>query len=234
MVWTGRTLRALLLGGIALAIAASCGGVASQPGEDGSGGDAGTGGASNAGSGGSVATAGKGGGGGSGGRATGGTTGVAGSGSGAVVGAGGFSVDAGSMGPQVGVGCEGVVCLPGQACILCVLEGASTSERLCVPHPIDDPMGYASATTACRTTTVFNDCDGPEDCAAGEYCVAREGVDGFQRCRSMPSTELSCCFSCGALTDCTLCNTTEDCPDGEVCEPATSELMGCRRPLPDQ
>src|SRR5688572_4242557 len=116
--WTGRSLRAVLLGAAALVVAASCGGVASQPSEQGSGGNAGTGGESDAGSGGGITTAGNGSGGrGAGGIATAGTTSVAGSGSGAV--AGSFNVDAGSMGPQVGVRCEEVTCLPGQACIYC-------------------------------------------------------------------------------------------------------------------
>jgi hypothetical protein len=150
-------------------------------------------------------------------------------------GAGGNSAAAGGAGtggapdPLLGIECGDQVCSVGQACILCQVEGMS--ERLCVPHPEGDPTGYAAAIEPCdpAPSSVFDDCDGPEDCGANQFCVAREGPDGFTRCRDMPSTQHSCCFACGAPTNCTICRSAEDCPDGETCSPAqaASGVMGC-------
>jgi hypothetical protein len=135
----------------------------------------------------------------------------------------------GATDPLLGVSCDSARCAPGQACVHCRSESAASSERICVPHPVRDPDGYAAATAGCLPTTIYDDCDGPEDCASGEFCVAREAQDGFMRCRSMPAMDLgSCCFSCGAPTSCTLCRTSDDCPDERSCEPVEiAGLMGC-------
>ncbi|HVY29566.1 MAG TPA: hypothetical protein VHB79_23565 [Polyangiaceae bacterium] len=142
----------------------------------------------------------------------------------ALVGAGG--ADDG----RAGFPCRGSWCEPGQACLTCCLaDGAGCSSR-CVPHPALDPAGYDDESALCQAPLRFDECDGPEDCAAGQFCVAREGAkDGFRRCRDAPSTVHSCCFACDALTDCTLCHDSHDCPVGESCQPnLVDDGMGCR------
>ena len=124
-------------------------------------------------------------------------------------------------------------CDIGKACVRCMLSQDNSVLR-CVPHPIDQPTGYAAAMADClNSPTSFDDCDGPEDCAPGEYCVAMEGAQGLSRCRSAPATGLkSCCFACDALTNCTLCKTNADCPASEnTCAPVLSgpaSLKGCQ------
>lgn len=149
------------------------------------------------------------------------------------------SSDAGAAGateywdPELlGFACDSKRCSVGQACIRCFVEG--TSSRICVPSPAVAPAGFAAATESCDKplTTVFDECDGPEDCPAAQSCVAAEAANGFMRCRDQPSTAGSCCFACGALTDCTLCRSTADCPGNAVCQPAQSApagIMGCQR-----
>ena len=106
----------------------------------------------------------------------------------------------------------------------------------CVPHPLAQPANYAAAIADClNSPTSYDDCDGPEDCAPGEYCVAIEGSQGLSRCRSAPATgSKSCCFACNALTNCTLCKTNADCPASEkTCAPVQSGpagLKGCQYP----
>ena len=141
-------------------------------------------------------------------------------------GEGGNGAPVGGMGaggapdPLLGIECRGQKCTIGQACLFCQVE--SVSEWLCVPHPESDPTGYAAAIEPCdpAPSGIFDDCDGPEDCGANQFCVAREGPDGFTRCRDMPSMQHSCCFACGAPTDCTICRNDQDCPEDETCEPA--------------
>jgi hypothetical protein len=158
----------------------------------------------------------------------------------AAAGAGGSDGGAGGAAepwdPELlGFACDSKRCSVGQACIYCAV-GASSS-RICVPSPSADPAGFATAMAACDQplSTSFNECDGPEDCPAKRYCVAAEGGEGFMRCRDEPSSATgSCCFACGALTDCTLCRSAADCPGNVACEPAQSApagVMGCARRL---
>jgi hypothetical protein len=132
----------------------------------------------------------------------------------------------------LGFDCDSKRCSVGQACIRCFVNG--TSSRICVPSPTAAPAGFAAATESCEKplTAIFDECDGPEDCAAAQYCVAAEGTNGFMRCREQPSIGGSCCFACGALTDCTLCRSAADCPNNAACQPAQSAppgIMGCQR-----
>ncbi|HEX2871571.1 MAG TPA: hypothetical protein VHP33_09950 [Polyangiaceae bacterium] len=133
----------------------------------------------------------------------------------------------------LGFECDSKRCAVGQACIRCVV--GDTSSRLCVPSPSGDPAGFETALAGCDKplSTVFNECDGPEDCPNSKYCIAAESANGFMRCRDEPSTATgSCCFACGAATDCTLCRSAADCPDNVACEPAQSApagIMGCAR-----
>lgn len=170
--------------------------------------------------------------------ASGGPSGGAGAGSGGTSSGGageaaGGDGAAGAPDGSLGFPCGNATCLVGQACIRCVI--GEQSQRVCAPHPERDATGHAEAIAACtpEPLTGFDDCDGPEDCEAGEYCVAREGADAFLRCRAAPSTQRSCCFTCGALADCTICRSDQDCPVGEACTRSIMDgLKGCALQLP--
>lgn len=160
----------------------------------------------------------------------------------AQAGAGGSEAAAGAAGAagaasewdptQLGFACDLARCSVGEACVMCI--NGDTGGRKCVPSPTVDPSGFATATASCESVLpTFNECDGPEDCPGFQYCVAAESANGFMRCRNEPSSmNGSCCFACGALTDCTLCRSAADCPDNAACEPAQSApagVMGCAR-----
>lgn len=167
---------------------------------------------------------------GGGGQAAGGTAQSEAGAGGDAAGAGGRAWD-----PELlGFACDSKRCSIGQACVYCAR--AEGSFRICVPNPASDPAGFEAGTAICGEPrpTSFIECDGPEDCPATRYCVASEGAgNGGMRCRDEPSTVGgSCCFACGALTDCTLCRSSADCPDNVACEPAQSApagIMGCKR-----
>jgi hypothetical protein len=137
---------------------------------------------------------------------------------------GGAAGAGGSPGDEDGWPCGDQRCSVGQTCIRCLIQ-SQTLPR-CVPSPEQDPTAYASATAACEAPPFARvDCDGPEDCATAQYCVAHEGT----RCQNQPSTMHFCCFSCDAITDCTLCRSDQDCPNGETCEPnEVADSKGCR------
>jgi hypothetical protein len=104
----------------------------------------------------------------------------------------------------------------------------------CVPHPVDDRAGFDEAVEECLSEpTTYEECDGPEDCESGEYCVAASGPEGLSRCRATPATGFeTCCFACNALLNCTLCRTSADCPaERSECEPVQmgpAGLLGCQ------
>jgi hypothetical protein len=152
-------------------------------------------------------------------------------GSSATAGAGGLPLGeagAGSTEPLLGVGCRNSHCVPGEVCVICSMpEGA---EWRCVPHPVTAPEAYETATASCEPVPFnYSECDGPEDCPSDQYCVAAEGADGRQRCRSAPAVRPFCCFTCNALVNCTLCRNDGDCPEGEACGIVYESLKGCTR-----
>jgi hypothetical protein len=159
--------------------------------------------------------------------------GTAGNGGGGGSSGGGSTGEAGADGadPLLGVECDNQRCLPGNVCVACPAPGGL--EWLCVPHPVTEPAAHADATAQCLPRPVdYNECDGPEDCPPDDYCVARQGIDGGQRCRDAPSPASgSCCFTCGALPDCTLCRDDSDCPDGRTCAVVYENLKGCKPDL---
>jgi hypothetical protein len=110
-------------------------------------------------------------------------------------------------------------------------QGELTTGR-CAPDPVTDPDGYRAATTSCLTVgSRYSDCDGPEDCASGQYCVfAGNQLAGV--CRAEPAPEpAACCFTCDAPPVCTLCWSDEDCPAGYSCAPngaSPNNVGGCR------
>jgi hypothetical protein len=143
----------------------------------------------------------------------------------------GATGEAGASGvdPLLGVDCHGQHCELGDVCLPC--PGAAALQWLCVPHPVTEPAAFAEATSQCEPPpNEYRECDGPEDCSPGRFCVAKEGgADGGQRCRDEPSpVSGSCCFTCGALPNCTLCRDDGDCPDGRSCVVVFEELRGCK------
>jgi hypothetical protein len=112
-------------------------------------------------------------------------------------------------------------CDAGEQCTSCVL-GAGVEYR-CVPSQTRDPEGFGQGTADCDTATPVIECDGPEDCFDGEYCVS----EGPTLCASEPLFG-SCCLSCGAAPECTFCHVDEDCGEAGVCMPlAGEEIGGC-------
>ncbi len=117
-------------------------------------------------------------------------------------------------------------CAPGEQCVTC------DASWLCVPDPARDPNGYATATADCTSTDLVAECDGPEDCAKGEYCVSGPSGKALRCSPAEPGmTPLDCCLPCfEAGTSCTLCWTDADCPAGESCTAKqvwTNDVGGC-------
>lgn len=147
---------------------------------------------------------------------------------------GGTGSSVGGAGPKPGFGCYGTAtCGAGQRCVDCD-TGALTVGR-CTPDPNRDPAGYQAAVADCLRTPSYSDCDGPEDCVAGEYCViANNRVNG--QCQTDPAPNpATCCFSCDATPVCTLCWIDNDCPMGFLCAPTTggapNDVGGCQPAL---
>jgi hypothetical protein len=110
-----------------------------------------------------------------------------------------------------GVECGDTQCQVGEVCASC--RGPESILLICAAHPDTDPAGFAEATAECQNDAQLNDCDGPEDCGADQYCVAF----GNTRCSPEPPSRNFCCFSCGAVPECVLCRSDEDCPGGASC-----------------
>jgi len=128
-------------------------------------------------------------------------------------------------------------CDPGQLCTGCTTSGGSS--LVCVPNPDRDPAGFAAATEDCEASVGdhFADCDGPEDCPSDRYCVWGSDPQASFGGQCVTEAELpnpftaSCCFSCGALPLCILCETEADCPDMLECVEeidVPSSVNGCR------
>ena len=162
------------------------------------------------------------------GGSTGGSAGTGGSG-----GAGGTGSSVGGAGPMPGFRCySDATCKTGERCVVC--NHGETATALCAPDPDEDPSGYQAATAACTTVeTRYSDCDGPEDCANGEYCAYGGTAQTFgAKCQSEPAPEPAfCCFTCDAMPVCTLCWNDTDCPVGYLCTPnlgSPNNVGGCR------
>jgi hypothetical protein len=144
---------------------------------------------------------------------------------------GGTGSSVGGAGPKPGFTCFGTEqCSAGERCVACYL-GTITLGR-CAPNPQQDPAGYQAATSGCVDADAnYSDCDGPEDCSEGDYCVVAAGREGG-RCQADAAPEpTSCCFSCDAPPVCTLCWIDNDCPMGFLCTPtdgAPNDVGGCR------
>jgi hypothetical protein len=141
---------------------------------------------------------------------------------------------AGGARSELGFDCGSARCARGEVCVRCPLGSPIDGTHRCVPHPETDPSSYAEAVAECfAEPTAYEECDGPEDCASGEHCVAKAEPSGLSRCGSMPATGFeTCCFACNALLNCTLCRTSADCPaQRNECEPVQmgpAGLLGCQ------
>jgi hypothetical protein len=128
-------------------------------------------------------------------------------------------------------------CDPGEICTVCTTSQGSAF--ICVPNPDDDPNGFATATEDCQDGVGdhFAECDGPEDCPAGESCVWGDDAQASYGGQCVAEGDLpqvaTCCFTCGALPVCILCDTDDDCPDNRQCTEvlgAPSGVNGCLPP----
>jgi hypothetical protein len=143
-------------------------------------------------------------------------------------GAAGGEAGAGGLDPLLGVDCRNTHCGAGDVCVFC--GSPVGADYRCAPHPVTAPEAYAMATASCDPAPYgYNECDGPEDCPSDRYCVAKDGVDGRQRCRSTTPSRPFCCFTCNASVDCTLCRNDSDCPEDEGCGIVFETLKGCTK-----
>jgi len=166
----------------------------------------------------------------SGSGGTGDTGGTAGTGATA-----GTGSSVGGEGPGPGFPCfTAAPCAHGQRCVSC--EQGDTYVGLCTPDPDADPAGYEAATASCASVLRYSECDGPEDCAASEYCAYTTGSIGAH---CVTEAELpnpvtaNCCFTCDAGPVCTLCWNDADCPEALSCvgnPAAPRHVGGCRPP----
>ena len=210
-------------------IGGSGGSAGSLPTDGGSGGGSGAAGTASGGGSGAAGTAS----GGSSGSGS-GIAGSAGSGSSVAGSAGTSSV--GGQGPTQGLACSGTdACVAGERCVAC--STAEGSHWTCAPHPDEDPSGYEAATSKCDSVIRYNECDGPEDCPDGRYCANTSGNGDGPGSRCLAEEDLPfpmpCCYTCGALPECTLCWNDLDCPDSLRCFPnadAPGGIGDCRMP----
>jgi hypothetical protein len=151
----------------------------------------------------------------------------------AVGGAGGAAgAGAGVLGD--GIGCaNGMVCPVGTVCANCDFLGDAI-EPICVPHPDRDPQSFQMATERCPAVNLWAECDGAEDCTAGELCsvVPIDPSDPDRRftfggCSPEPRD-----CSSSRVAGCTLCDEASDCPEGWECSESLSlwdisDRMGC-------
>jgi hypothetical protein len=148
---------------------------------------------------------------------------------------GGTGSSVGGAGPKPGFACYGGDrCKPGERCVECD-SGEDLVSEICTPSPTKDPSGYAAATASCLIVRSWFDCDGPEDCPHGEYCVLAPDRIGGQ-CQTDPAPDpATCCFTCDISRPmCTLCWVDNDCQMGFLCTPtegAPNDVGGCQPAL---
>jgi hypothetical protein len=180
-------------------------------------------------------------GGGSGAMGAAGGSGMGGTGtaaSGGSSGASGSASTVGGEGPAHGFGCFSAgTCEPGDRCVVCDTDNVDDRyvER-CAPDPDKDSAGYQTATADCIEVVRYLECDGPEDCEAGEYCAILDRTVLSPHCvreEDLPDPLFAdCCYVCDWFM-CTLCWSDADCPETQVCLEQVGALRGvggCRPP----
>ena len=134
-----------------------------------------------------------------------------------------------------GFACDSRHCAAGELCVGCLVPQLGTGLD-CVPDPRREPEAYAASDAShCMFPRGYIDCDGPEDCPPGLYCVlgAVGLAYGAQCLQQPPEPDRSCCFDCDAvvLPLCALCAVDSDCPAGNVCIPPPAgyrpDMGGC-------
>jgi len=122
-----------------------------------------------------------------------------------------------------GFPCERDTCVPGEVCINCDFFGDALP-LICAPDPELDEAGYDVRVqeAGCLGVNPEWECDGPEDCALGEHCVASLGLP----------YPLGACVSalpCEAPYGCVLCRSDADCPGTSTCTEERRALYGAQR-----
>ncbi|HET7539623.1 MAG TPA: hypothetical protein VFK05_07120 [Polyangiaceae bacterium] len=136
-------------------------------------------------------------------------------------------------------------CPIGALCMFC------GSDYFCAPDPQLDHAGHAAAVAHCPNADTLPEgsflvgqCDGPEDCANGEYCVAKRDIAHYPLlllCSPAPGLSpidcscLGCWYEKQGLHSCTLCRQDADCQPGDVCDPGSvglwnNDVRGCHAP----
>jgi hypothetical protein len=117
-------------------------------------------------------------------------------------------------------------CAPGEVCIDCD-NATDLVPRVCVPHPETDPEGFAAETASCGGAPLAYECDGPEDCATGERCIA----DPQAPMDPLTEYRYGRCFAgsppCEPDGNCVVCREDADCDPGVQCAP---RVQGARWP----
>jgi hypothetical protein len=127
--------------------------------------------------------------------------------------------------PLAGFACGAALhCAVIERCVSCQ-RSVTQYDLLCVPDPDRDPAGYADQTRDCQSARDFTDCDGPEDCKSGQFCI----VDGVTpHCSDVPSP--ASCWACN-LARGQFCHVDGDCPSGLICTDDIgfgSGIRGCQ------
>jgi hypothetical protein len=119
--------------------------------------------------------------------------------------------------------CERQTCVPGDVCVNCDFFGGAVP-LICTPDPDLDPDGYQASIeeAGCLAVNPMFECDGAEDCASGERCVADSGE----------TYRAGACVAevpCEAPYTCVICRTEDDCPSPSSCGSEVQSVIGARR-----
>jgi hypothetical protein len=119
--------------------------------------------------------------------------------------------------------CERQTCVPGEVCVHCDFFG-DAFPLICAPDPALDPDGYLARIdqVGCLADNPAFECDGAEDCASGERCVA-------DRAQTYPSGACAAELPCEAPYACVICRSDDDCPSPSSCGEEQQSVIGVRR-----
>jgi hypothetical protein len=121
-----------------------------------------------------------------------------------------------------GFPCDRQTCVPGEVCVNCDFFGDAIP-LMCAPDPELDQAGYDARVEEAGCLAVYPvwQCDGPEDCALGERCVAS---------RDLPYPTGACTsdLPCEAPYSCVMCHSDDDCPGTSSCTEEREVVYGSR------